>query len=71
MLQEEQDIPRPWLDALNLLDQAVTEPRFASWGVVRGVVQDALTEVMDERFDPGTISLFLNQLNDLVAELHQ
>ena len=71
MLQEEQDLPRPWLDALNLLDQAVTEPRFASWGVVRGVVQDALTEVMDERFDPGTISLFLNQLNDLVAELHQ
>jgi len=71
VLQEEQSLPLPWLDALNLLDLAVTEPRFASWGGVRGVVQDALAEVMDERFDSGTMSLFLNQLNELVAELHQ
>jgi len=71
VLQEEQSLPLPWLDALNLVDLAVSEPRFDSWGVVRGVVQDALNEVMDERFDTGTMSLFLNQLNELVAELSQ
>jgi hypothetical protein len=70
-LQAEGDLPQAWLDALDLLDQAVSEPRFSSWRVVRGVVQDALAEVMDERFVPGTMSLFLKQLQDLATELHQ
>ena len=70
-LQADGSLPEPWLDALDLLEQAVSEPRFSSWWVVRGVLQDALAEVMDERFVPGTMSLFLQQLRDLVGELHQ
>jgi len=70
-LQADGSLPDAWLDALNLLEQGVYEPRFASWRVVRGVVQDAVAEVMDERFVPGTMSLFLKQLQELAADLHQ
>lgn len=70
-LQAEDTLPEPWLESLDLLERGVAEPRFASWRVVRGVVQDAVAEVMDERFVPGTMSLFLKQLRELAAELHQ
>jgi len=70
-LQADGRLPGAWLDALDLLEQGVYEPRFTSWRVVRGVVQDAMTEVLDERFVPGTMSLFLKQLQELAADLHQ
>ena len=70
-LQADGRLPDAWLDALDLLEQGVYEPRFASWRVMRGVVQDAVAEVMDERFVPGTMSLFLKQLQELAADLHQ
>ncbi len=69
-LQVQGDLPEAWRESLTLLEQAVYEPRFTSWRVVRGVVQDAVAEVMDERFAPGTMSLFLNQLEELVDSLH-
>jgi len=30
-----------------------------------------MAEVLDERFVPGTMSLFLKQLQELVADLHR
>ena len=71
VLQEESSLPAAWRDALALLDRGVVEPPIQQWGVLRSVLQDAQAEVMNERFVPGTMSLFLDRLDTLVDELLQ
>ena len=70
-LQADSDLPAQWLDALDLLDTAVFEPRLASWRVVRAMPQDALAEVMNDRFSANTISLLVRQLNETAQEFNQ
>ncbi|HKJ28252.1 MAG TPA: hypothetical protein VJ965_11485, partial [Anaerolineales bacterium] len=64
-------LPDQWMQAAELLDQAVDEPRLASWQVVRSIVQDAVTQVLDVRFESGTLSLLVRQLADIAAEYNQ
>jgi multiple sugar transport system substrate-binding protein/sn-glycerol 3-phosphate transport system substrate-binding protein len=68
-IEAEGGLPPQWLEAVELLEQAAAEPRLASWRLVRGVVQDAVAEAMSEPFEPGTLSLFLKDLNDMVASM--
>ena len=70
-LLENESLPSAWRDALALLDQGVVEPPIQQWGVLRSVLQDAQAEVLDERFVPGTMSLFLDRLDSLVDEILQ
>jgi multiple sugar transport system substrate-binding protein/sn-glycerol 3-phosphate transport system substrate-binding protein len=62
-------LPEAWREALSLLDQSVVEPPIQQWGVLRSVLQDAQAEVLNERFAPGTMSLFLDQLDTLADEI--
>lgn len=60
-----------WQQAVRLLDNAVVEPRLASWRVVRSIVQDAIAQVLDIRFDSGTLPLLIRQLTEMAAEYNQ
>jgi hypothetical protein len=55
---------------LELLESAYNEPRFSSWRVVRGVVQDAVAEVVRQGFAPGTLSVVIDQFQEIVDDLH-
>lgn len=70
VLRENGEMPRAWVNGLALLEKANYEPRWPSWRSVRGVVQDAAAEVLREGFAPGTLSAVLDQLQELVADLH-
>ncbi|MBN2044374.1 MAG: extracellular solute-binding protein [Anaerolineales bacterium] len=70
-MRENEALPKGWRDALALLDQSVVEPPIQQWGILRSVLQDAQAEVLNERFAPGTMSLFLDQLDALADELLQ
>lgn len=70
-LGAEGGLPAQWFASLDLLENAHNEPRLASWGAARGVVQDAVAEVLDERFIPGQLSLLIRQLADTVIEVSQ
>jgi ABC-type glycerol-3-phosphate transport system substrate-binding protein len=70
-LKENGQLPRAWVNGLELLENAYFEPRWPSWGSVRGVVQDAVAEVLKPGFSEGTVSVVLDQFQQLVEELHQ
>jgi hypothetical protein len=70
VIRENSVLPRPWVDGLDLLETAYNEPRFSSWRVVRGVVQDAVREVVRQGFAPGTLSVVIDQFQEIVNELH-
>jgi ABC-type glycerol-3-phosphate transport system substrate-binding protein len=70
LLRDHGEMPPAWLAGLDLLDRAVNEPRDPSWRVMRGVVQDAAAEVLHPGFAPGTLSLVLDQLQELADDLH-
>jgi len=63
-------MPEAWVNALVLLDNAYYEPRWASWAVVRGVVQDAAAEVLKPGFEVGTISAMLDQFTQTANDLN-
>lgn len=67
-LIDNDDLPEAWRATLDLLETARYEPPLAAWRVVRSIVQDAQAEVLDERFVIGTLSLFMDQLQSLVAD---
>ena len=69
VLSRDSTLPPVWRDSLDLLDNAVTEPSIHGWGVLRSVLQDAQAEVIDDRFTPGNLSLFLHQLDELYRDL--
>jgi hypothetical protein len=62
-------LPPVWQQALSLVESVVVEPHYSNWGIVRSVLQDAQAEVLNERFVPGTLSLFLDQLGKLIQDL--
>ena len=64
------ELSRAWVNGLSLLDNAYYEPRWPSWGLVRGVVQDAVAEVVKPGFSVGTLSVVLDQFQELVEALH-
>jgi ABC-type glycerol-3-phosphate transport system substrate-binding protein len=68
VLADSKDLPGAWRAVPGLMETARYEPPLAAWRVVRSILQDAQAEVLDERFAIGTISLFMDQLQDLVAE---
>ena len=68
-LQEDTAFPSAWRDALALLDQAVVEPYNRHWGGASVPAKYAQSEVLDERFVPGTMALFLDQLDKMVDDL--
>lgn len=68
-IETEGGLPDQWFEVVAMLDQAVNEPRLASWDVIRTVTQDAVGGVLSESFEPGQLSLFLKDLNDMIAEL--
>jgi ABC-type glycerol-3-phosphate transport system substrate-binding protein len=69
-IRENDVLPLPWIDGLDLLETAYNEPRFSSWRVVRGVVQDAVGEVVRQGFAPGTLSVVIDQFQEIVNDLH-
>jgi ABC-type glycerol-3-phosphate transport system substrate-binding protein len=69
-IRENGVLPRPWVEGLDLLETAYNEPRFSSWRVVRGVVQDAVGEVVRQGFAPGTLSVVIDQFQEIVNGLH-
>ncbi|MEN8242988.1 MAG: hypothetical protein ABFS17_13800, partial [Chloroflexota bacterium] len=68
-IRENGEMPPAWVNGLSLLEHAVNEPRDPSWRVVRGVVQDAVAEVLRLGFAPGTLSVVLDQFQELAEEL--
>lgn len=70
-LNAKSDLPEQWFQAADLLEGAAAEPRLASWKVVRSIVQDAFAEVVDVRFEPGTLSLLVRELAEMAAEFNQ
>jgi len=68
-IEGEGSLPDQWYQAAALLENAAAEPRLASWSVIRSVTQDAVSEVLSERFEPGQISLFFNNLIEMVDDL--
>lgn len=69
-IREDGELSRAWVNGLDLLETAYYEPRWPSWRMVRGVVQDAEAEVLSENFSVGTLSLVIDQLQELVEDLH-
>ena len=67
-VKAENSLPPQWYQAAGLLETAAVEPRLASWRVVRSIVQDAVAQVLDVRFEPGTLSLLVRQLAEMAAE---
>ena len=57
-----------WSTARDLLPLGVAEPNLASWGAVRGAIQDAYFAILDAEDDAG-IAAILAELNDTAAEL--
>jgi ABC-type glycerol-3-phosphate transport system substrate-binding protein len=70
-IKAENSLPPQWYQAAGLLEQAAVEPRLASWRIVRSIVQDAVAQVLDVRFEPGTLSLLVRQLAEMAAEYNQ
>jgi ABC-type glycerol-3-phosphate transport system substrate-binding protein len=70
-LSENSALPAAWQDSLALLDSLVIEPQHPQWHLIRAVLGEAQTEVLDERFAPGTLSLFLDRFDKLSKELTQ
>jgi ABC-type glycerol-3-phosphate transport system substrate-binding protein len=70
IIRENGEMPRAWVNGLELLESAYNEPRFSSWRVVRGVVQDAVAEVVRQGFAPGTLSVVIDQFQEIVDDLH-
>jgi ABC-type glycerol-3-phosphate transport system substrate-binding protein len=70
-IKENGQLSRAWVNGLDLIETAVFEPRWPSWRSVRGVVQDAAAEVLKPGFAEGTVSVVLDQFQELVEELHQ
>lgn len=68
-IEAEGGLPEQWFEAVAMLDGAVAEPRLASWSIIRSVTGDAVGEVLSAEFEPGQLSLFLKDLNDMVAEI--
>ena len=69
-IRENGDLSRTWVNGLDLLETAQYEPRWPSWRVVRGAVQDAAAEVLKPGFSSGTVSVVLDQFQELVDDLH-
>ncbi|MEJ2757182.1 MAG: hypothetical protein P8046_01760, partial [Anaerolineales bacterium] len=68
-IEGEGGLPDQWYEAAGMLENAAAEPRLASWSVIRSVTQDAVGEVLSERFEPGQISLFFQDLIEMVDDL--
>ena len=54
-----------------LLDSLVIEPQHPQWHLIRAALGEAQAELLDERFAPGTLSLFLDRFDKLSKELTQ
>lgn len=70
-LQSEGEMPAQWMDSLDFLENARFEPRLASWGQVRAVVQDAAAEVLGDSATFDNLTLILRQLIKTAADLNQ
>ena len=63
------DEDAPWAAALELLPVARSEPAFASWSVMRWVLNDAMAELFDPAFTAGQIPDLLEALDQAALEI--
>ena len=59
-----------WAAALELIPLARTEPRYASWRVVRWVIGDVGTQIFRSYFSADRIPATLELMDETAAELH-
>ena len=59
-----------WTQSLNYLAYGKFEPRFESWSLIQGVLQDASARVFQEGFTVDQIPALLEQLDTTAVELH-
>lgn len=59
-----------WAAARELLGNVKYEPRFESYGSVRGAMADAFSQIFQDNFDPTTIPEILADLQATADELH-
>jgi multiple sugar transport system substrate-binding protein len=59
-----------WSTALDLVQYGVDDPNLGSWSIARWAISDATTALLVPGFTDEEIPLLLEELNNLVAEIH-
>jgi multiple sugar transport system substrate-binding protein len=68
-LSENGDTNPQWGQALDLLPDAHNEPSLASWSVMRWVLNDAMSELLDPQQSADQIPLMLENLDSVATEI--
>jgi len=59
-----------WSSALDLVQYGIDDPTLGSWSIARWAISDAATALLDPGFTDDEIPALLEELNNLVAEIH-
>jgi multiple sugar transport system substrate-binding protein/sn-glycerol 3-phosphate transport system substrate-binding protein len=60
-----------WSQAVDLVDKAITEPPFASWGQVRWALHDVTTQLYRSYFNAEGIPETVKFLQETASDLHK
>ncbi len=70
LLEDELKANPQWATALSLLPYAQTQPAYASWGVARSMVGDALKQLLTPTFTAAQIPDLMQVMEILAEEIH-